>query len=260
MAEKLNNLAGGTWLQYSFSIWRDAQKNKEEWKLKHPAMFPMKLAERLIEIYTNKSNQIILDPFMGSGSVLIAAQAMKMKGVGFEISKEYCDMAKNRLEETYKSMFSKGNSEIYCDSSLNIKKYLEPNSVDLTITSPPYWDILNRKRTADKKDIRNYGISKEDLVNIAYYEYFLLSIQNVFKEGELKEESVCRKFRHTAEDGKSYETTYYNLDVIISVGYRVKSKRGTQFRIWATQRLKEYIVKGFVLDDERLKQGGKSTR
>ncbi len=85
-------------------------------------------------------------------------------------------------------------------------------------------------------------------------------IKNVFKEGELIEESVCRKIRHTAEDGKSYETTYYNLDVIISVGYRVKSQRGTQFRIWASQRLKEYIVKGFVLDDERLKQGGKNTR
>ncbi|HAQ20914.1 MAG TPA: cell filamentation protein Fic [Prolixibacteraceae bacterium] len=85
-------------------------------------------------------------------------------------------------------------------------------------------------------------------------------IKNVFTEGELSEDSVCRKFRHTADDGKIYDTQYYNLDVIISVGYRVKSLRGTQFRIWATQRLKEYIVKGFALDDERLKQGGKNTR
>ena len=85
-------------------------------------------------------------------------------------------------------------------------------------------------------------------------------INNVFKEGELEENAVCRNFRHTAEDGKTYDTRYFNLDVIISVGYRVKSKRGTQFRIWATQRLKEYIVKGFTLDDERLKQGGKTTR
>lgn len=80
-------------------------------------------------------------------------------------------------------------------------------------------------------------------------------IQNVFSEGELDENSVCRKFRHTADDGKNYETNYYNLDVIISVGYRVKSKQGTQFRIWATQRLKEYIVKGFALNDERFKSG-----
>ena len=182
MAEKLNKLNGGTWLQYSFSIWRDVQKNQEEWKLKHPAMFPIKLAERLIEIYTNKPNQIVLDPFMGSGSVMIAAQVMKMKGVGFEINKEYCGMAKKRLEETYKSMFSEDNSTIYCDSSLNIKKYLAPDSVDLTITSPPYWDILNRKRTADSKEIQNYSDSKEDFGNIPSYEDFLASLQKVFKE------------------------------------------------------------------------------
>lgn len=182
MAEKLNQLNGKTWLQYSFSIWRDTQKNQEEWKLKHPAMFPIKLAERLIEIYTNRINQIILDPFMGSGSVLISAQVMKMQGIGFEINREYCDMTKKRLEETYKSMFSEGSSKIYCDSSLNIKKYLKPNSVDLTITSPPYWDILNRKRTADRKEIQNYGNSKKDLGNISDYEDFLLSLQKVFKE------------------------------------------------------------------------------
>lgn len=85
-------------------------------------------------------------------------------------------------------------------------------------------------------------------------------IKNVFKEGELDENSVIRKFRITAKDGKSYETNFYNLDVIISVGYRVNSKQGTQFRIWATQKLKEYIIKGFVMDDERLKQGGARAR
>lgn len=81
-------------------------------------------------------------------------------------------------------------------------------------------------------------------------------IQNIFEEGELAADSVIRKFRITAADGKNYETAHYNLDVIISVGYRVKSQRGTQFRIWATQRLREYIVKGFTMDDERLKQRG----
>lgn len=80
-------------------------------------------------------------------------------------------------------------------------------------------------------------------------------IQNVFKEGELAENSVCREFQHTAEDGKTYIVNFYNLDVIISIGYRVKSLRGMQFRIWATQKLKEYIIKGFVMDDERLAEG-----
>ena len=80
-------------------------------------------------------------------------------------------------------------------------------------------------------------------------------IKNVFEEGELEESSVVRNFRTTAIDGKNYDTNYYNLDVIISVGYRVKSPQGTQFRIWATQRLKEYIIKGFALNDERFKSG-----
>jgi hypothetical protein len=80
-------------------------------------------------------------------------------------------------------------------------------------------------------------------------------IKHVFEEGELREEAVVRNFRTTAADGKSYDVRYYNLDVIISVGYRVKSHQGTQFRIWATQRLKEYIVKGFALNDERFKTG-----
>ena len=80
-------------------------------------------------------------------------------------------------------------------------------------------------------------------------------IKNIFSEGELNESSVVRNFRTTATDGKSYATNYYNLDVIISVGYRVKSQQGTQFRIWATQRLKEYIIKGFTLNDERFKTG-----
>jgi hypothetical protein len=81
-------------------------------------------------------------------------------------------------------------------------------------------------------------------------------IRNIFSEGELQEEQVVRKFRTTAADGKNYLVAYYNLDVIISVGYRVKSHRGTQFRMWATQRLREYIIKGFTMDDERLKQAG----
>ena len=81
-------------------------------------------------------------------------------------------------------------------------------------------------------------------------------IKNIFSEGELVRESVVANFATTASDGKTYQVDYYNLDVIISVGYRVKSKRGTQFRIWATNILKEYMRKGFALDDERLKNLG----
>jgi hypothetical protein len=78
-------------------------------------------------------------------------------------------------------------------------------------------------------------------------------LKNIFAEGELAHDSVVKEFFTAAADGKKYATRFYNLDAIISVGYRIKSAVATQFRIWATQRLREYIVKGFVLDDERLK-------
>ena len=81
-------------------------------------------------------------------------------------------------------------------------------------------------------------------------------IKNLFSDGELVRSSVVAESATTVADGKTYQVEFYNLDVIISVGYRVKSLRGTQFRIWATQRLREYIVKGFTMDDERLKQSG----
>ena len=81
-------------------------------------------------------------------------------------------------------------------------------------------------------------------------------IRNVFKEGELKKEAVWAKFAYTALDEKQYKVDFYNLDVIISVGYRVKSLRGTQFRIWATAILKEYLKKGFAMNDEQLKNNG----
>jgi hypothetical protein len=80
-------------------------------------------------------------------------------------------------------------------------------------------------------------------------------LRNIFKENELDADSVCANCAHTAADGKSYETRYYNLDAIIAVGYRVNSYQATRFRIWATKTLREFIIKGFVLDDERLKQG-----
>ena len=81
-------------------------------------------------------------------------------------------------------------------------------------------------------------------------------IKHIFEDGELDESSVVRKFRTTASDGKSYNITFYNLDMIISLGYRIRSVIATHFRRWATERLKEYIIKGFTMDDERLKGNG----
>lgn len=85
-------------------------------------------------------------------------------------------------------------------------------------------------------------------------------LKNIFNEQELDENSVVRNFRITATDNKEYDTKHYNLDAILTVGYRVRSDRGAQFRKWATERLREYLIKGFTMDDERLKQGGGRAR
>ena len=83
-----------------------------------------------------------------------------------------------------------------------------------------------------------------------------MHIKNIFQEGELQENSVSKESLLAAKDGKKYKTKFYNLDLIISVGYRVKSVRGTQFKIWANQIVKDFTIKGLVMDDERLKNEG----
>lgn len=87
-----------------------------------------------------------------------------------------------------------------------------------------------------------------------------MHIRNILEEGELRRDSVVKNCLTTAADGKEYEVAFYNLDLILSIGYRVRSHRGTQFRRWATERLREYLVKGFALDDQRLKDGAPLAR
>ncbi len=114
----------------------------------------------------------------------------------------------------------------------------EDGNVALTTTVENETVWLNQKQMAEL-----FGKSKKTISE---------HIGNVFSEGELEKDSVVRKFRTTAEDGKIYEVNFYNLDVIISVGYRVKSKQGTQFRIWANKVLKQYLIKGYALNREKL--------
>ncbi|MDR0900966.1 MAG: virulence RhuM family protein [Methanobrevibacter sp.] len=114
-------------------------------------------------------------------------------------------------------------------------------SIDVLFENDTFW-------TTQKTMSNVFGVKEN---TITYH------LKNIFNEGELNEISVTRKIRVTASDGKKYLTNFYNLDAIISVGYRVNSKQATHFRIWATNILKEYLVKGFVLDDELLKNGRK---
>lgn len=182
----MNNLSGKEWLQTSFTIWRNIRKTKEEIKLKHPAIFPSELAEKLIKIYTKDEGELILDPFLGVGSTLLASQRQNRRGIGIELSKEFSDIAKKRLYETQLTLDSKKNKdfkqEVINDDANNLLKYVEKESVDLCINSPPYWDILNQKRTIDKRHISNYSDSPNDVGNIKDYGGFLKSLKNIYSE------------------------------------------------------------------------------
>ena len=184
----MNDLNGSEWLKNSFTIWRDIRKTKEENKLKHPAMFPEMLATRLIECYTkeindDKKRSVILDPFSGIGSTVIAALRLGRDSVGIELAKPFIATTKNRLkyvQTTLENSEIKSKPILINDRAENIHKHLKNNSVDFCVTSPPYWDILNQKRTADKKTAQNYGNNKHDLGNIKEYEKFLDGLETVF--------------------------------------------------------------------------------
>jgi len=185
MAEKMNNLTGREWLQESFSIWRGIKKTTEERQTKHPALFPQKLPEKLINLYTKKNGELILDPFMGIGSTLMGSLNSNVNSIGIDLNKSYVSLAKKRVKKLQKELFDnkkKYQPKIICADSKNLLKYVKKESIDLAITSPPYWNILNQRRTADKKEIRKYSNSKKDLGNIEDYENFLHSLKEVFSK------------------------------------------------------------------------------
>lgn len=180
MAKKMNNLNGKEWLQNSFSIWRDIRKDKEELKLKHPAMFPIALAEKLIKIYTKEDGEVILDPFDGVGSTIIAARNLNKKGIGIELNPEFVEITKRRLNQKILNNNIEFEPEVINGNSLNLTNYVKENSVDLCINSPPYWDILNQKRTVDDRKIGNYSDSLQDLGNMNDYGSFLNELKKIY--------------------------------------------------------------------------------
>ena len=121
------------------------------------------------------------------------------------------------------------------------KKDNGDTNLELLINGETLW--VSQKTMAEIFDIDRTVITKH--------------LKNIFNDGELDKNQVCAKFAHTANDGKTYNTEFYNLDAIISVGYRVNSKKATEFRIWATKILNSYMTKGFALDDDRFLKGGK---
>jgi len=179
-SKRANELDGSEWTRFSISVWKDIHKTPEESKYHHPAMFPTMLTTRLIRCFAAPSDKKVLDPFMGSGSTLVSALSMGKEGIGFEINHEYIQLAEKRLAQ--RPLIGEFLQPlIYHDSATQIEQRLEPESVHLCITSPPYWDILSQKRTADYKEIRDYGDMESDLSKIGTYEGFLDGLVRVFR-------------------------------------------------------------------------------
>jgi len=201
MGKKLRiNLKGDEWTRLSISVWDDIAKTPEERKLRHPAMFPSMLVRRLIKIFSYQEGEVILDPFLGIGSTLYGAALEGRSGAGFEIVPEFAERARQRLSILGNELFSKfvpmffdrkeriefspdeRKLVIYQLDARNLAECLPPESVHLCITSPPYWNILTRKRTADYKESRKYSNLSQDLGNIPEYPIFLEELGKVFSQ------------------------------------------------------------------------------
>ena len=191
--KRANDLNGREWIKHSISIWSELAKDSEEKKLNHPAIFPWKLAHKIIETFTDETKRNILDPFLGSGSTLVACKKLNKHGIGFELNKDYIDISKGRLKILNLKDKKKSILHIIKDNAMNMGKYLPENIIDLCFTSPPYWNILNQKRSADNKDIKDYKFSKENIGQISSYEEYLFIMQSIFYEvfKVLKLNSYC---------------------------------------------------------------------
>lgn len=177
--KRANDLDGGTWTKYSISVWDDIKKTREEIQLGHPAIFPVSLVTRLIQCLTTDEDRVVLDPFVGVGSTVIAAEALGKTGIGIDISAEFAAKAMQRPRLL--TAVPGGQRQIHVGDANDLLKLVEPETVDLVVTSPPYWDILLQPRTADYKDVRHYGREPKDLGKVRRYHDFLYALQQVFK-------------------------------------------------------------------------------
>lgn len=226
-SRKANDLDGKQWLRNSISIWSDIYKTPEEAALKHPAMFPTQLVSRLVESFTKSDQTVILDPFSGIGSTVLAAEAMGKSGVGIDISAEYTEKAEKRPLLTH-SLFEpphepqRGERRFIQADAKDLLSYVGPDSVDFVVTSPPYWDILLQKRTADYKEIRNYGDSDRDLGRITDYGEFLDELSIVFSKvfTALKPGCYCCVVVMDLRKGSSFFPLHADLAVRMQrIGY-----------------------------------------
>jgi DNA modification methylase len=169
-----NLLDGRTWTRHSISVWSDVRKSRDELALKHPALFPAELPGRLIECYLPPEGRLVLDPFCGLGSTVLAAHDRGRTGVGLDINPEYVELALRRLGDC------EDGCRVICADASEVLEHVDRGMVDMVVTSPPYWNVLTRRRSADGKPVRHYGEREGDLGRISDYGEFLDALAEVF--------------------------------------------------------------------------------
>lgn len=230
------DLDGRTWTKWSISIW-DIVKTPEERSLGHPAMFPVELCERLIRVYT-RIGDVVLDPFMGSGSTLVAAKKLFRKGIGFELYDYFIELARKRLSETKATLtlyLNDGNEleavlreldlepVLIKDDAINVDKYLDDGVVDMILTSPPYFNVHNRERTSDKKEKRPYGNDPRDLGNINDYNEFMRRLGNYFEKfyKVLRDGGIAAVVVMDIREGPNFYPFHIDLhNKLVSIGFK----------------------------------------
>jgi DNA modification methylase len=195
---RLNDLTNKEWLKLTKSVWYSRPGPRDELKSQHPATFVESDIERVIELFT-KSGQLVLDPFLGSGSTLIACAATGRRGIGIELVPQWVEIARRRLARadipTAKDSETSADDQfrIIEGDSATVLRDFDPGAVDLIVTSPPYWNILAKeggsKTTIERADLpTRYSERSDDLGNMPEYEDFLTSLGDVW-------EQCCRVLR-----------------------------------------------------------------
>ncbi len=234
---KLNNLSSKEWIVETVSVWnqKGLGRNHPDTKIEkeHPAPFSYTDIGRLIKFFS-KEGGVVLDPFVGIGSTLKACAVNNRAGIGIDLNKKYVELSKKRLKDELTEELLNTNQKVLLGDSINVIDKLETNSIDFIVTSPPYWNILNKKDHKAKQERENKGLDtkysedKRDLGNIEEYENFLNKLQKIFKKciRVLKNEAymaiVVSDFRDKSEYIMFHADLAYKLK---DLGYQIKGMK-----------------------------------
>ena len=234
---KLNNLSAKEWIVETISVWnqKGLGKNHPDTKIEkeHPAPFSYTDISRLIKFFS-KEGGVVLDPFVGIGSTLKACAVSNREGIGIDLNKKYVQLSKKRLKDELDDEFLNTNQKVLQGDAIKVIDKIETNSIDFIVTSPPYWNILNKKDHKAKQERENKGLDtkysedKRDLGNIKNYEDFLDKLQKIFEKciRVLKNDSymaiVVSDFREKSKYIMFHAGLAYKLQ---DLGYEIKGMK-----------------------------------